>query len=121
MVPKIKASKFMQFFSVIPDPRKLRNQLYSLEDILITSVLAILCGYEDWEDVSLWTEGQLPWLNALGICLHGVPSYDTYNRFYRFFAFKQWVPCARQVDFCRGKVEKKMKEGPCCVMPFLSG
>ena len=84
MVPKIKASNFMQFFSVIPDPRKIRNQLYSLEDILITSVLAILCGYEDWEDVSLWTEGQLPWLNALGICLHGAPSHDTYNRFYRF-------------------------------------
>ena len=74
MVQKIEESKFMQYFSVVSDPRKLRNQLYSLSDILSTAIMAVLCGYEDWEDVSLWTQGQLPWLQSLGICRKGAPS-----------------------------------------------
>lgn len=84
MVTKIEQSSFMQFFSVLPDPRKIRNQLYPLSDIISTAILAVLCGYEDWEDVSLWTDANLPWLQSLGICLEGAPSHDTYNRFFRF-------------------------------------
>ena len=84
MAHKIEESRFMQIFSVLPDPRKPRNQLYSVPDILSTTILAVLCGYEDWEDVSLWTQAQLPWLQSLGICLEGAPSHDTYNRFFRF-------------------------------------
>lgn len=62
MTTKIEQSSFMQYFSVLPDPRKPRNQLYPLSDIISTTILSILCGYEDWEDVSLWTQGQLSWL-----------------------------------------------------------
>jgi predicted transposase YbfD/YdcC len=98
MATKIEHSNFMQFFSVLPDPRKLRNQLYPISDIVSTAILAILCGYEDWEDVSLWTQGHLPWLQSLGICIEGAPSHDTYNRFFRFLdpnvmekCFIQWT------------------------------
>jgi predicted transposase YbfD/YdcC len=98
MATKIEQSSFVQHFSVLPDPRKIRNQLYPLSDIISTSILAILCGYEDWEDVSMWTEANLPWLNPLGICLEGAPSHDTYNRFFRFLdphimqtCFVQWT------------------------------
>lgn len=51
MAIKIEQSHFMQLFSVLPDPRKLRNQLYPISDIISTAILAILCGYGDWEDV----------------------------------------------------------------------
>ena len=46
MTTKIEESKFMQFFSAIPDPRKPRNQLYTISDILSTAILAVLCGLE---------------------------------------------------------------------------
>lgn len=98
MAHKIEESRFMQIFSVLPDPRKPRNQLYPLSDIISTSILAVLCGYDDWEDVSLWTQAQLSWLQSLGICLAGAPSHDTYNRFFRFLdprvmqnCFIQWT------------------------------
>jgi hypothetical protein len=98
MVTKIDQSQFMQFFSVLPDPRKIRNQLYPLSDIISTATLAVLCGYEDWEDVSMWSEANLSWLQPLGICLEGAPSHDTYNRFFRFLdplvmqrCFIQWT------------------------------
>lgn len=98
MTRKIEESQFMQIFSVLPDPRKLRNQLYPLSDLISTAILAVLCGYEDWEDVSMWTEGQLSWLQPFGICLEGAPSHDTYSRFFRFLnpdvmetCFLQWT------------------------------
>jgi len=98
MVIKIEQSQFMQFFSVLPDPRKIRNQIYPLSDLISTATLAILCGYEDWEDVSMWAEANLSWLQPLGICLEGAPSHDTYNRFFRFLdpqvmqsCFIQWT------------------------------
>lgn len=84
MANKIKQSSFMKSFSILPDPRKLRNQLYSVADIVSTAILAILCGYEDWEDVSMWTRANISWLQELGVCLKGAPSHDTYNRFFRF-------------------------------------
>lgn len=93
MVTKIEQSKFMQIFSIIPDPRKPRNQLYSVTDIISTAILAVLCGYEDWEDVSMWAEGQLPWLQSLGICLEGAPSHDTYSRFFRFLSPNAMEKC----------------------------
>ena len=98
MATKIEQSHFMHFFSVLPDPRKSRNQLYPVSDIISTAIIAIICGYDDWEDVSLWTQGQLAWLQPLGICLEGAPSHDTYNRFFRFLdpgvmekCFIQWT------------------------------
>ncbi len=98
MVTKIEHSSFMEFFSVLPDPRKVRNQLYPLSDLISTAILAILCGYEDWEDVSMWTEANLSWLQPVGICIEGAPSHDTYNRFFRFLdpnvmerCFIQWT------------------------------
>jgi predicted transposase YbfD/YdcC len=98
MATKIEQSQFMQNFSALPDPRTLRNQLYPLSDLLSTTILAVLCGYEDWEDVSMWTEGQLSWLQPFGICLAGAPSHDTYTRFFRFLdpdsmekCFIQWT------------------------------
>lgn len=98
MSSKIENSQFMQIFSTLPDPRKARNQLYSISDLISTAILAVLCGYEDWEDVSMWTEGQLHWLQPFGLCLNGAPSHDTYSRFFRFLdpdamekCFIEWV------------------------------
>lgn len=68
MVEKIEQSTFMQYFSVVPDSRKPRNQFYSITDLICTAILSIMCGYEDWEDVSLWTGANLDWLQSIGLC-----------------------------------------------------
>ena len=71
-------------FSVLPDPRKNRNQVYSLFDIITVAILAVLCGADDWVEVSFWGEANLIWLQDRGICLDGIPSHDTFSRFFRF-------------------------------------
>lgn len=74
----------MQAFSILPDPRKIRNQTYNLSEIVSIAILAVLCGADDWVEVSLWAESNHAWLKELGMCPEGVPAHDTFSRFFRF-------------------------------------
>ncbi len=70
-------------FQGLPDPRKERNQTYSLFDLIAVSILAVLCGADDWIAVNMWVECNLGWLQEAGICPDGAPSHDTLSRFFR--------------------------------------
>ena len=56
-------------------------------------MLAILCGADDWVAISLWAESNQPWLQQFGICLNGVPSHDTFSRFFRFVDSSAFEKC----------------------------
>ena len=45
---QIQETSIMHNFSILPDPRKTRNQSYTLFDIITVAVLSILCGADDW-------------------------------------------------------------------------
>lgn len=77
-------TSIMLSFSTLPDPRKNRNQVYSLFDIITVTVLAVLCGADDWVEINFWGEANLFWLQERGICPTGIPSHDTLSRFFRF-------------------------------------
>ena len=80
----IQTSSILMHFSILPDPRKTRNQLYSLSDIVSTAILSTLCGMDDYIGMSMWTEEHLDWLQSVGICPEGAPSHDTYERFFKY-------------------------------------
>ena len=54
-------------FSVLPDPRKSRNQEYSLFDIVSVAILGVLCGADDWVTISLWAESNHAWLQQFSL------------------------------------------------------
>ena len=83
-IQNLQETSIMLSFSTLPDPRKSRNQIYSLFDIITVTVLAVLCGADDWVEVSFWGEANLSWLQEREICLGGIPSHDTFSRFFRF-------------------------------------
>ncbi|WP_220017869.1 transposase family protein [Candidatus Rhabdochlamydia oedothoracis] len=56
----------------------------SLHDIISTSILAMLCGQDDYMGFSLWTQMNLDWLQSVNICKYGAASHDTYERFFAF-------------------------------------
>jgi len=96
--PLHKPNSIFSAFKDLKDPRKKRNQAYSLFDIITISILAILCGADDWVAVNLWASCNLSWLQEHGICLAGVPSHDTLWRFFRYVSplsfekcFVQWT------------------------------
>ncbi len=82
--PLEKTNSIFSAFKNLKDPRKKRNQTYSLFDIITISILAILCGADDWVAIHLWSSCNLSWLQENGICLSGVPSHDTIGRFFRY-------------------------------------
>jgi predicted transposase YbfD/YdcC len=86
-------TSIMLSFSVLPDPRKSRNQTYSLFDIITVTILAVLCGADDWVEISFWGEANLAWLQERGICSHGMPSHDTFSRFFRFVNPEAFEKC----------------------------
>lgn len=84
MDPSIQKTSIMLHFSILPDPRKPRNQLYPLSDIVSTAILSTLCGMDDYVGMSMWTEEHVDWLQSVGICAEGAPSHDTYERFFKY-------------------------------------
>lgn len=83
-VQNVRETSVMYSFSVLTDPRKSRNQLYCLFDIVTLSILAVLCGADDWVEVNLWSEANEAWLQEQGLCSNGIPSHDTFSRFFRY-------------------------------------
>jgi len=92
-VQNLNETSIMLSFSVLPDPRKNRNQVYSLFDIITVSILSVLCGADDWMEVCLWGESNLTWLQDRGLCLNGIPSHDTFSRFFRFVDAPSFEKC----------------------------
>ena len=89
----LQETSIMLNFSILPDPRKSRNQCYTLFDIITVTVLAVLCGADDWVEISLWGESNQSWLQQYGICPNGVPSHDTFSRFFRFVDSSAFEKC----------------------------
>ena len=88
----------LQAFATLPDPRKSRNQIYPLIDIIAVAVIGILCSANDWVNVVRWANAYESWFQSVGLCLNGVPSHDTIGRFFRLVdpkaferCFVQWV------------------------------
>lgn len=44
----------LQAFATLPDPRRSRNQIYPLIDILAVAVIGILCSGNDWVTIVRW-------------------------------------------------------------------
>jgi len=95
MVAKL---SLVECLSVVEDPRIDRTKAHSLLDILVLSVLAVLCGAEGWEDIELFGKIRLSWLRKFIKLNNGVPSHDTISRVFRLIkpdvfheAFLEWV------------------------------
>lgn len=89
----LRQTSIVASFSIIPDPRKDRNQIYTVFDLITVAILGILCGADDWVEVNLWNIANIEWLKQFGICLNGVPSHNTLNRFFRYLDPKTFEKC----------------------------
>lgn len=65
---------------VIRDPRMNRTKRHPLESILFTTICAVLCGAESWEDMEDFGNLRRPWLERFVEFPHGIPSHDTFGR-----------------------------------------
>ncbi len=92
------AVPLVDFLDDVEDPRVERARLHSLHDILVTTILAVICGADSWTDVELFGRSKHAWLATFLALPHGIPSHDTYGRVFALLApetlergFSRWV------------------------------
>lgn len=88
-------------FNDIKDPRINRTKKFSLSEIVFTTFVAIWSGARSSYEISKFTKDNLPIFKEFLPFNNGVPSHDTYNRFFSilpeedferaFIAFAQYL------------------------------
>ena len=69
--------------SVIPDPRKNKNILHDLKEMLVMAICAVTSGAEGFEDIEMFAKAREEWFRKFLALKNGVPSHDTFNRVFR--------------------------------------
>lgn len=95
-------TKLHEFFRQLPDPRINRNKKHLLIDIIILSILAVICGAESWDSIELFGRTKKDFLKKILRLPNGIPSHDTINRVFSMLRpdrfeqlFVQWVDSLR--------------------------
>jgi predicted transposase YbfD/YdcC len=74
-------SSFAKHFEGVKEPRvNSHNQLHKLDDILLLTVIAVICGADGWIDVEEFGKAKEEWLKGLLELPNGIPSHDTLGR-----------------------------------------
>ena len=87
-----------QYFGSISDPRIKRNKRHLLTDIIILTILAVICGAESWDSIELFGKTKIDFLKKILKLPNGIPSHDTINRVFSMLnprrfeqVFAQWT------------------------------
>ena len=67
----------------LPDPRIDRGKLHSLHDIVVLTILAVVCGADNFVAIADYGRARREWLETFLPLENGIPSHDTIGRVYR--------------------------------------
>lgn len=70
----------LRFFDEVQDPRMERTKLHALNDILVITICAVICGADTWTEVELFGRSKEAWLRTFLELPNGIPSHDTFGR-----------------------------------------
>lgn len=100
---------FLDHFKHLEDPRSERNRDYTMSEILLVTLCAAICGAEGWQDVEDFGKAKIDYLRQLLPYKNGIPSDDTYRRFFRAIDPKQFQELFRNwVQSLQSQIEKKL-------------
>lgn len=67
-------------FSDLKDPRIMASCDHLLMDILSITILAVICGADDWTELEMFGRLRQEWLRTFLQLPNGIPSHDTFRR-----------------------------------------
>jgi predicted transposase YbfD/YdcC len=74
---------FLDFFEDLEDPRIDRKKLYPVNELLLLTLSAVICGSEGWLDIEAFGREKLDYLKQFLPYQNWTPSDDTLRRFFR--------------------------------------
>ena len=79
--------------SGVEDPRVEGRCDHRLFDIVAVTLLAVMCGAEDWTDVEQFGRHRAEWLRTFPELPGGIPSHDTFQRVFGLLERDQFAAC----------------------------
>lgn len=93
-----KLAPLVELFEGIADWRNPRQTRHLLPEVLTVAVCGVLCGADDFEEISQWGAAKLDWLRGFLSLEYGVASPDTFERVFAALdaqqfqsVFRLWV------------------------------
>jgi hypothetical protein len=83
----------LSYFSGIKNPRIDRTKAHLLEDIIVITILPVLCGADTWDDMEDFGKSKESWLRGFLKLSGGIPSHDTFNRVFSLLDPKALKEC----------------------------
>jgi predicted transposase YbfD/YdcC len=62
----------------LADPRRRQGLRYPLRTVVVTALMAMVCGCDDAEAMELWGKANEPWLETFLELPHGAPTQDVF-------------------------------------------
>jgi len=69
---------FEQALGALPEPRRRQGIRYPLRTVVVTALMAMVCGCDDAEAMQAWGEAHAEWLAGFLDMPHGPPTQDVY-------------------------------------------
>lgn len=69
---------FRGALSQLPDPRRKQGLRYPLESVVVTALMAMVCGADDAEAMQRWGDMNESWLESFLEIPHGSPTQDVF-------------------------------------------
>ncbi len=87
-------TSFTNCFSELEDPRKdNHNRRHKLIDIMLLTILAVICGADTWAAVERFGHSKEDWLKTFLELPNSIPSHDTIGDFFARVNPKQLQEC----------------------------
>jgi predicted transposase YbfD/YdcC len=90
-------------FADLEDPRA-DNAWHNFLDILVITILAVICGADSWVEVEVYGKAKAEWLRGFLALPHGIPTHHTFNRVFRRLdpdqfeaGFFRWIQTIQEV------------------------
>lgn len=114
---------FLDRMRVVPDHRIPGMVTYPLNEVLLATLVGVVCGADDWEGVEEVATAALDWLRGFLPFANGIPTAQTLRKVFRLLdtealqrGFAAWAASlraeARQVIAVDGKTLRGSKTSP---------
>ena len=88
-----RSNDLLSYFSDMKDPRINRTKRHLVDDIVFIAIASVLCGGESWNDMQEYGEIKKEWLSSFLELPNGIPSHDTFNRFFSALDADEFENC----------------------------
>ena len=82
-----------EHFLGIQDPRQQHKVEHKLIDILVLSIIAVICGADEYKEIEIFGISKEPFLKQFLSLKNGIPSHDTIERVLSMINAKEFHQC----------------------------